>query len=117
MWLFQLSGKTTDKLLGEAMELASLPNERELDVLLSTGEQISIAKLSILLNELGYKSVSLTGWQAGIYTNENNQNAMIENINATRILKELDEGKIVIVAGFQGINKNLDITTLGRGRF
>ena len=109
MWLFQLSGKTTDKLLGEAMELASLPNERELDVLLSTGEQISIAKLSILLNELGYKSVSLTGWQAGIYTNENNQNAMI--------LKELDEGKIVIVAGFQGINKNLDITTLGRGRF
>ena len=108
-------GKTTDKLLKEAYELSSVPSERELDVLLSCGEQISISKLSILLNELGYKSISLTGWQAGIFTNNVNQNASIENINISRITKELSERKIVIVAGFQGINEELDITTLGRG--
>ena len=107
-------GKTTDNLIKEAKELSSLPNERELDVLLSTGEQVSIAKLSILLNMLGYKSISLTGWQAGILTSNNNQNAKIENIDVTRILKELEDN-IVIVAGFQGINSKGDITTLGRG--
>ena len=115
LWLFLLSGKTTDGLLNEAYELAEVPTDRELDVLLSSGEQISISKLSILLNNLGYNSISLTGWQAGIYTNNTNQNAIIEYIDTTRILKELSERKIVIVAGFQGYNENLDITTLGRG--
>lgn len=108
-------GKTTDNLIKEAMSLSSVPNERELDVLLSSGEQISMAKLAILLNRLGIPSISLTGWQAGIYTNNTNQDAIIEDINITRIEKELKEKKVVIVAGFQGINENLDITTLGRG--
>ena len=110
-------GKTTDRLIEEAKELSLSSNvsQRELDTLLSCGEQISIAKLAILLNSKGYKSVSLTGWQAGIYTNNTNQNAIIEKINTKRIIDELNMNKIVIVAGFQGINKNLDITTLGRG--
>lgn len=108
-------GKTTDKLIEEAKELSDNIPKRELDTLLSSGEQISIAKLAILLNNKGYKAVSLTGWQAGIYTNNTNQNATIERINTSRIIKELNNNKIVIVAGFQGINKQLDITTLGRG--
>lgn len=108
-------GKTTDNLLKEASLLSNIPNERELDVLLSSGEQISMAKLSILLNRLGIPAISLTGWQAGIYTNNTNQDAIIENIDTTRIKKELYSGKVVIVAGFQGINENMDITTLGRG--
>ena len=108
-------GKTTDKLIQEAKELADVPNEREMDVLLSSGEQMSMAKISILLNRLGYQTVSLTGWQAGIYTDNTNQNALIKNIDTSRIKKELQKRKIVIVAGFQGVNKNIDITTLGRG--
>ena len=108
-------GDTTDKLIKEAMSLSSMPNERELDVLLSCGEQITIAKLSILLNRMEMKAISLTGWQAGIYTNNTNQDAIIENIDTTRIENELNNNNIVIVAGFQGINKKLDITTLGRG--
>ena len=108
-------GKTTDGLIKEAMSLSSVPNERELDVLLSTGEQISMAKVAILLNRLGMPAISLTGWQAGIYTNNTNQDAIIEDIDTSRIEEELDKGKIVIVAGFQGINPNMDITTLGRG--
>lgn len=108
-------GKTTDGLIKEAMSLSSVPNERELDVLLSTGEQISMAKVAILLNRLGMPAISLTGWQAGIYTNNTNQDAIIEDIDTSRIEEELDKGKIVIIAGFQGINPNMDITTLGRG--
>ena len=108
-------GKTTDNLLKEARELSNIPNERELDVLLSCGEQISIAKLSILLNRLEIPAISLTGWQAGIMTNNTNQDAIIEYIDAERINRELESGKVVIVAGFQGINENADITTLGRG--
>lgn len=108
-------GKTTDLLIKEAMSLSSIPNERELDVLLSSGEQMSMAKLAILLNRLGMKAISLTGWQAGIYTNNTNQDAIIENIDTLRIEQELNKGNIVIVAGFQGVNENLDITTLGRG--
>lgn len=108
-------GKTTDKLIREAEELSLKPTEREMDALLSAGEQISASKLAILLNYLGYKAISLTGWQAGIHTNEENQNAKIEYINSQRIEKELQEGKIVVVAGFQGIDENNNITTLGRG--
>ena len=108
-------GKTTDNLIKEASTLSSMPNEREMDVLLSTGEQVSMAKLSILLNRDNIPTVSLTGWQAGIYTNNTNQDAIIEEINPERIEKELEKGNVVIVAGFQGINENMDITTLGRG--
>ena len=108
-------GKTTDKLIKEANELSCDIENRELDMLLSAGEQISTAKLSILLNNMGYNAISLTGWQAGIYTDNTNQNALIKNIDTTRIEKELQKRKIVIVAGFQGVNKNIDITTLGRG--
>ncbi len=108
-------GKTTDTLIKEAKELSNLPEDREMDVLLSTGEQVSMAKLSILLNRLGYKTISLTGRQAGIFTSSLNQNAKIEHIDTTRIEQELEQGKIVIVAGFQGYNEKEDITTLGRG--
>lgn len=108
-------GKTTDNLIKEALSLSDMPNERELDVLLSSGEQMSMSKLAILLSSLNMPAISLTGWQAGIYTNNTNQNAIIENIDVTRINEELNKGKIVIVAGFQGINSSLDITTLGRG--
>lgn len=108
-------GKTTDQFIKEAKELSNLPNDREMDVLLSSGEQISMSKLAILLNRLGYETISLTGWQAGILTNSCNQNAKIEAIDTTRINHELEQGKIVVVAGFQGINENKDITTLGRG--
>lgn len=108
-------GKTTDKLISEAKKLSKNTEDREMDVLLSTGEQMSSAKLSILLNQMGYKSISLTGWQAGIYTNNTNQNAVIKCIDTSRIRRELEKRKIVIVAGFQGMNENMDITTLGRG--
>lgn len=113
--ILSAQGKTTDKLIKAAKEISRNANSRELDMLLSTGEQISTAKLSLLLNDLGYDSISLTGWQAGICTNATNQNAIVENIDTTRILKELNQGKIVIITGFQGINENMDITTLGRG--
>lgn len=108
-------GKTTDNLIKEAEELSNNVKDRELDALLSCGEQVSVAKLSILLNSMGYPAISLTGWQAGIYTSENNKNATIKKIDTSRIEKELEDNKIVIIAGFQGINENLDITTLGRG--
>ena len=108
-------GKTTDNLIKEAATLSGFPNEREMDVLLSTGEQISMSKLSILLNRKEVPTISLTGWQAGIKTNNTNQDAIIEDIDTTRIKQELESGKVVIVAGFQGINNNMDITTLGRG--
>lgn len=108
-------GKTTNNLTKEALDLAQVPNDREMDTLLSVGEQISASKLSILLNNYGYKSISLTGWQAGIITNEMYQNAKIKEINIKRIKKELNEGKIVIVTGFQGVDEKGNITTLGRG--
>lgn len=126
--ILSAQGKTTDKLINEAstiieenkkfeIEDLSINPEifREMDMLLSSGEQISISKLSILLNNMGYKAISLTGWQAGILTDNTNQNAIIKNIDTTRILQELKKRKIVIIAGFQGYNENLDITTLGRG--
>ena len=108
-------GKMTDRLIKEAEELSLKPDPREMDTLLSVGEQISASKLAILLDYLGYKAISLTGWQAGIQTNEEKKNAKIEYINTERIIKELNNGKIVIVTGFQGIDKNKDIITLGRG--
>ena len=113
--ILSAQGKTTDKLINEAYELTEEVDKRELDALVSCGEQMSAAKLSILLNSLGFPSVSLTGWQAGIYTNNTNQDALIETINTERISSELESGNIVIITGFQGINENLDITTFGRG--
>lgn len=108
-------GKTTDTLIKEAETLSNKPNKREMDMLLSVGEQISASKLAILLNELGYNAISFTGWQAGIYTNEEYQNSKIKYIDTTKIEEQLKERKIVIVTGFQGIDKNNNITTLGRG--
>ena len=107
-------GKTTDTLLSLAKEISTSPSKRELDVLLSTGEQISIALLSMALNEIEIDTISLTGSQCGIKTDSVHSNARIENIDSKRILTELNNN-VVIVAGFQGINEKGDITTLGRG--
>ena len=108
-------GKMTDKLVNEASEITSKPNPREYDVLLSAGEQITIAKLAMCLEELGYKSISYMGWQVPIITDSNHLNSRIKYIENRNILKDLEEGKIVIIAGFQGIDKEGNITTLGRG--
>lgn len=108
-------GKTTDKLVKESEELSKKPNKREYDALISIGEQISAAKLAILLEERGYNAISLTGWQAGIKTSSNHSKAIIESIDTSRIEEELKKKKIVIVTGFQGIDEKGDITTLGRG--
>ena len=110
-------GKTTDNLIKEAKEIDDkLENKRELDVLLSVGEQITIAKLAMCLKKLGYDAISLTGWQIPIKTNNIYGDADISKINLNRITKELNSNKIVIIAGFQGIyEENCDITTLGRG--
>ena len=108
-------GKTTDKLIREAQELSAVPEEREMDMLLSTGEQITASKLSILLNRKGQKAISLTGWQAGIRTSSVHRKAKIEEINTSRIENELKKGNVVIIAGFQGLDDSQNITTLGRG--
>lgn len=108
-------GKTTDKLVLEEREISNTPDKREHDVLLSTGEQITISKLAIYLKELGYDAISYTGWQVPIITDDNYGNANIVNINTNKILNQLENNRIVIVAGFQGITKSGDITTLGRG--
>lgn len=109
-------GETTDKLLRQAKEISTEPPKRELDVLLSVGEQITISKLAMCLEKLGYNAISLTGWQVSIKTNNLHGNADIIKINLDRLIQELNSNKIVIVAGFQGINfENNDITTLGRG--
>ena len=113
--ILSAKGKTTDQLIGEEKSLSENPNKRELDSLLSVGEQISSTKMSILLNSMGYQAISLLGWQVGILTDDAYSDAKIEKIDSYRIEKELNEGKIVIVAGFQGINKDNNITTLGRG--
>ncbi len=108
-------GKTTDELIRQEKEITDKVNMREHDVLVSVGEQITISKLSMCLEKLGHRAISLTGWQVPIYTNNTHSEALIEYIDTTRIQKELDNGNIVIVAGFQGINEKNDITTLGRG--
>jgi len=108
-------GKTTDELLQKALALHPSPPERELDMLLSTGEQVSIALLAIALDALDIPSVSLTGGQAGIITTDLHTKAKIIHIDTRRILKSLEQNKVVIIAGFQGKNLQDDITTLGRG--
>ncbi len=108
-------GDTTDDLIEKAAEISKNPSKREMDMLLSTGEQISISLLAMAIHELGYPAVSLTGWQVGLETDSQYSKARIKKVEASRIKKELDHNNIVIVAGFQGINKYDDITTLGRG--
>lgn len=108
-------GDTTDELLKISKEINPNPNAREMDVLLAVGEQISISLLSMTLDKIGIPSISLTGWQAGIQTCNCYGNARILNVFSNRIIKELDKGKVVVVAGFQGINEREDIVTMGRG--
>lgn len=108
-------GDTTDELIELAKKISTRPSPRELDALMSTGEQISGALMAMALEDLGIPAVSLTGWQAGIYTDENAGRARIRSVDTTRIKEELRKGKVVVVAGFQGICDQNDITTLGRG--
>ena len=108
-------GDTTDELIEKAKELNPNPSRREMDMLLSTGEQISCALCAMAIESLGYPVVSLTGWQAGFHTNSGYTNARIKRVKPERILEELDKRRIVIITGFQGLNKYGDITTLGRG--
>ena len=107
-------GDTTDDLIEKAREIHPGASKREMDMLLATGEQISISLCAMAIERMGYQVISLTGWQAGMLTDSAYSSARIKRIRAERIQKELDK-KIVIVAGFQGINKYDDITTLGRG--
>ncbi len=106
---------TTDQLLELAYKITSNPPERELDMLLATGEQVSIALLSMAIQELNQKAISLTAPQVGIITDSSHTKAKIIDIKSERILEELNQDKIVIVAGFQGVTVDNDITTLGRG--
>ena len=108
-------GKTTDELIKMAGKITSSPNERELDMLISTGEQVSIALLTMAIHSLGWEAISFTGMQAGIVTNAVHTRAKVTAINHKKLKSALEKGKIVIVAGFQGIDANGDITTLGRG--
>ncbi len=108
-------GDTTDDLIEKAAQINDRPSKREMDVLLSTGEMISMSLLAMAIQKMGYPVISLTGWQAGIKTDINYSEARIRKVTAERIRSELDRNRIVIVAGFQGINKQDDITTLGRG--
>ena len=108
-------GDTTDDLIAKAKEINPNASKREMDMLLSTGEQISISLCAMAIERMGYQAISLTGWQAGMLTDSGYSNARIKRIRTERIQKELDKKKIVLVAGFQGINKYDDVTTLGRG--
>ncbi len=108
-------GDTTDELIEKAKEVNPSPSKREMDVLLSVGEQISISLLAMTIEKMGFPVISLTGWQVGMKTDSNYGNARISSINSERLHNELSKNNIIIVAGFQGINKYDDITTLGRG--
>ena len=108
-------GDTTDDLIEKAKEINEHASKREMDMLLSSGEQISIALLAMAIEKLGYPVISMTGWQAGFRTDAQYSSARIKTIDTERIKSELDKKRIVIVAGFQGLNKYDDITTLGRG--
>ncbi|MGG0639338.1 aspartate kinase [Bacillus altitudinis] len=108
-------GKSTDVLVDLAKELTDEPNKREMDMLLTTGEQVTISLLAMALQAKGYDAISFTGWQAGMKTEKVHGNARIVDIDEVRIKEELSAGKVVVVAGFQGIADDLHITTLGRG--
>jgi len=108
-------GDTTDHLIDLMGDITDDPDPREVDMLLTTGEQVSIALLTMAIHSFGYPAISLTGSQMKIKTDEKHNQAMITDVDTTRLQKELAENKIVIVAGFQGVNDNHDFTTLGRG--
>ncbi|MCX2826701.1 aspartate kinase [Bacillus pseudomycoides] len=108
-------GKSTDELVALATAITENPSKREMDMLLTTGEQVTISLLTMALQAKGYDAISLTGWQAGITTESVHGSARISDINTERIQSLLQEGTIVIVAGFQGLSKENEITTLGRG--
>jgi aspartate kinase len=108
-------GKRTDELVALARGVSERPHPREMDMLLSTGERISCALAAMVINDLGHEAVSLTGSQAGIVTDTSHTKARIVDVRADRIRATLDEGKIVLVAGFQGVSTSYDVTTLGRG--
>ena len=108
-------GDTTDDLIAKAAEITGDPSHREMDMLLATGEQISIALLAMALQEIGVPSISLTGWQAGFSTDRAYTKARIKRLNTERVESELARNRVVVVAGFQGLNRSEDITTLGRG--
>ncbi|MCM3650673.1 aspartate kinase [Metabacillus litoralis] len=108
-------GKSTDQLVALAEQITAKPSKREMDMLLTTGEQVTISLLSMALKEKGYDAISFTGWQAGIKTEAAHGNARIMKINPDKIKRELTNGKVVVVAGFQGVSNDHQITTLGRG--
>lgn len=108
-------GDTTDRMIREAVQVNRRGAVREMDAYLAAGEQMSAGLMSMAIGGMGHPAVALTGWQAGIHTDGVHGNAKIQKIDCTRIRKELAEGKIVVVAGFQGIDQSGDITTLGRG--
>jgi len=108
-------GDTTDDLIALARQITDNPDKRELDALLSTGEMMSCALLAMAIKDLGYDAISYTAYQIGIKTSGQYGKSLIDDINADRMKKSLDEGKIIIAAGFQGINDEGDVTTLGRG--
>jgi len=108
-------GDTTDELIDLLKKVTDSPDPREYDMLLSTGEQVSAALVTMAIQKLGFKAISLAGWQAGVHTEDIPSKARITHIHLDRINKELKEGKIVVVTGFQGIDSHGDITTIGRG--
>ena len=108
-------GHTTDNLIKLAHEITSRPSDREMDMLMSTGEQVSIALLTMAIQEMGYDAVSMTGAQVGILTEDTHSKARIVDIKTDKLEKHIEEGKIIIVAGFQGVTPKGEITTLGRG--
>src|SRR5690349_11723197 len=108
-------GDTTDELIGLARKLTATPPRREMDMLVSCGERISMALLSMAIAELGQEAISFTGSQSGIMTNDRHSGARIIEVRPVRIQDELERGRIVIVAGFQGVSYKREITTLGRG--
>jgi len=108
-------GDTTDELVGLASQISKTPPEREMDMLLSTGEQASMALLAIALNELGQDTISMTGQQVEIITDTGHTKAKIRHVGAERVIHELRKGRVVVVAGFQGVTSEGEITTLGRG--
>jgi len=108
-------GKETDRLIADAQEISPHPDPREMDMLLSTGERVSCALCAMAINDLGHRAISLTGSQAGIVTDTSHTKARILDVRADRIREALDEDRIVLVAGFQGVSTARDVTTLGRG--
>ncbi len=108
-------GRTTDDMIAQAVSINPRVTAREMDAYLATGELISAGLLAMAIQSMGYQVVSLAGWQAGVRTDDTHGNARVLGLSNDRILQELDRGKIVLVAGFQGVSANGDVTTLGRG--